>query len=101
MTNIEETPKKSNGGFIIIILLLLLGLGVLSFLFSKKNSALNNCTNENTALKADMDGMNEMMQGYVGNLSNDLTKDFQNMLSTYDELIQKDQSKAYPSQVQD
>jgi flagellar basal body-associated protein FliL len=36
MTNIEETPKKSNGGFIIIILLLLLGLGVLSFLFSKK-----------------------------------------------------------------
>ncbi len=94
MTNIEETPKKSNGGFIIIILLLLLGLGVLSFLFSKKNTALNNCTNENTALKADMDGMNEMMQGYVGNLSNDLTKDFQNMLNTYDELIQKDQSKA-------
>lgn len=94
MTNIEETPKKSNGGFIITILLLLLGLAVLSFLFSKKNSALNNCTNENTALKADMDGMNEMMQGYVGNLSNDLTKDFQNMLSTYDELIQKDQSKA-------
>ncbi len=94
MTNIEETPKKSNGRFIIIILLLLLGLGVLSFLFSKKNTALNNCTNENTALKADMDGMNEMMQGYVGNLSNDLTKDFQNMLNTYDELIQKDQSKA-------
>lgn len=94
MTNIEETPKKSNGGFIITILLLLLGLAVLSFLFSKKNSALNNCTNENTALKADMDGMNEMMQGYVGNLSNDLTKDFQNMLNTYDELIQKDQSKA-------
>ncbi len=90
----QETPKKSNGGFIIIILFLLVGLGILSFLYSKKNTALNNCTNENTALKADMNGMNEMMSGYVGNLSNDLTKDFQNMLHTYDELIKKDKSKA-------
>jgi hypothetical protein len=41
-----------------------------------------------------MNGMNEMMTGYVGNMSNDLTKDFQNMLNTYDDLILKDKSKA-------
>jgi flagellar biosynthesis GTPase FlhF len=41
-----------------------------------------------------MQGMNEMMQGYVGNMSNDLKKDFKNMLATYDKLIEKDKSKA-------
>jgi flagellar biosynthesis GTPase FlhF len=41
-----------------------------------------------------MQGMNDMMQGYVGNMSNDLKKDFKNMLATYDQLIEKDKSKA-------
>jgi predicted RNase H-like nuclease (RuvC/YqgF family) len=41
-----------------------------------------------------MDGMNQMMSGYVGSMSNDLKADFQNMLKTYDELIEKDKSKA-------
>lgn len=94
MTEMEKTPSKSNGVFILITILLLIGLAVLSYFFSKKNNDLNACINENTALKTDMNGMNEMMTGYVGNMSNNLTKDFQNMLNTYDDLIQKDNSKA-------
>jgi nitrogen fixation-related uncharacterized protein len=92
--NFPEIPKKSNGAFIAIILLLLLALGTMAYLWSSKNSQLNDCANETAMLKADMDGMNQMMEGYVGNMSNDLRKDFQSMLETYDALIEKDKSKA-------
>jgi hypothetical protein len=94
MSESESTTNKTNGVFIIIITLLLLGLAVMAYFFSKKNEQLNSCINENTSLQTDMNGMNEMMTGYVGNMSNDLTKDFQNMLNTYDELIKKDKTKA-------
>ncbi len=94
MSEINEIPKKSNGAFILIILLLLVSLAVMAYKWSGKNADFNKCTNENTALKADMEGMNQMMEGYVGNMSNDLKSDFQNMLKTYDELIEKDKSKA-------
>jgi nitrogen fixation-related uncharacterized protein len=90
----ETTAKKSNGAFIAIILVLLVALGVMAVLWSKKNGELNDCANENTTLKSDMQGMDEMMSGYVGNMSNDLKKDFKNMLATYDALIKKDASKA-------
>jgi len=89
-----ENKKNSNGIFMIIIFLLLGGLAVISYMWSTKRTELNNCTNENLTLKSDMKGMNDMMQGYVGNISNDLKKDFKNMLATYDKLIEKDASKA-------
>ncbi len=91
---LPEAPKKNNGGFIAAILLLLLGLGVMAYLWSQKNSQLNDCANEVATLRANEDGMNQMMEGYVGNMSNDLRKDFQSMLETYDALIEKDKSKA-------
>lgn len=94
MSEINETGKKSNGAFIGIIILLLIGLAAMAVLWSRKNSQLNDCVNENTMLKSDMDGMNQMMSGYVDNMSNDLKTDFKNMLKTYDALMQKDQSKA-------
>ena len=97
MAELENPTKKNNGFFIIITILLLIGLAVLSYFFSKKNSELNACINHNTALTTDMNGMNEMMTGYVGNMSNDLTKDFQNMLNTYDDLILKDFSTSINS----
>ena len=100
MSEFTETSKKNNGPYIAIILLLLLGLAVMGFMWSRKNSQLNECTVENAQLKADMEGMNEMMQGYVGNLSNDLKTDFKNMLKTYDALIAKDKSKADSLNVQ-
>ena len=96
MENTEE-PKKNNGAFIIIILLLLVGLAVMAYKVSGKNADFNKCTNENLALKADMEGMNEMMKEFGFNaeeMSDDLTKNFSEMLKTYDQLIEKDASKA-------
>ena len=90
----ETTGKKGNGAFIAIILVLLVGLAILATMWSSKNSQLNDCSNENKLLKSDVAGMDQMMEGYVGNLSSDLKTDFQNMLKTYDALIQKDESKA-------
>jgi len=90
----NQQEKKSNGAFIAIILLLLLALAAMAYLWSAKNTAYNDCTNANKELMADMDGMNQMMAGYVDNMSNDLRKDFQNMLETYDALMAKDKDKA-------
>lgn len=90
----NQQEKKSNGAFIAIILLLLLALGAMAYLWSAKNSQLNECNNANLALQTDIDGMNKMMSGYVDNMSNDLRKDFQNMLSTYDALMEKDSRQA-------
>jgi hypothetical protein len=94
MSETTENPKKNNGIFILIILFLLISLAVMAYKWSGKNADLNGCKNEVASLKSDMDGMNQMMSGYVGSMSNDLKADFQNMLKTYDELIEKDKSKA-------
>lgn len=94
MSEIVEKPKSNNAAFMAVILLLLIGLGAMAYLWSSKKTQVNECENVNKKLQADMDAMNQMMQGYVGNMSNDLTKDFQAMLNTYDALIAKDQSKA-------
>jgi hypothetical protein len=77
-----------------VIGILLIGLATLTFMWSAKRSELNQCQNDNLILKSDMEGMNKMLEGYVGGLSNDLKTDFKNMLDTYDRLIEMDQSKA-------
>jgi hypothetical protein len=89
-----EPKKKGTGGYIAVIILLLLALGGMFFWLSSERSKLGECAEKNTVLEADMDGMNQMLEGYVGNLSNDLKTDFQNMLKTYDALMAKDKSKA-------
>ncbi|MES2799054.1 MAG: hypothetical protein V4638_03495 [Bacteroidota bacterium] len=94
MTEETQSTKKSNLPFILIIIVLLAGLAVMAVLLSKEKKAVNECANENTMLLSDMEGMNQMLEGYVGNMSKDLKKDFQEMLRTYDQLIAKDQSKA-------
>jgi hypothetical protein len=78
----------------VIIVILLIGMAVMAVMLAKEKSALDDCSNENMTLLADMEGMNKMLEGYVGNMSNDLKTDFQNMLKTYDALIEKDKSKA-------
>ena len=94
-TNMDAiTPKKSNGFYLILILVLMGLLAVLSYMWSTKRTELNNCSNENLLLKSDMQGMNQMLEGYVGNITSDLKKDFKNMLASYDKLILKDASKA-------
>ncbi len=83
----QNTPKKNNGVFMAIILLLLIGLATMAFLWSSKNSQLNDCSNENAQLKADMDAMNSMIAPFLGDdATNDLLKDFNNMLSDYDKI---------------
>lgn len=94
MSETQESNKRSNGAFVAIIIILLLGLAAMAYLWSAKNSQLNHCMNENATLNADIMGMNEMMSGYVGTMTNDLKSDFKNMLSTYDALLQKDASQA-------
>jgi hypothetical protein len=96
----EENTKKGNGFYLITVFALLIALAYVTYMWSSKRAALNACTNENLVLKSDMDGMNKMMEGYVGTLSNDLKTDFKNMLNTYDKLIEKDQSKADSLNVQ-
>jgi len=71
MTDLDTTEKKGNGVFLLIILVLLIALGAMAFLWSRKNAELNDCTNQNALLVSDMNGMNDMMSGYVGNMSND------------------------------
>lgn len=93
MTDTQQ-PKKSNGAYIAVILILLLGLGAMAYLWSSKNSELNTCKNDNATLNADMNGMNNMLEGYVGNMTSDLKTDFKNMLETYDALIEKDKTQA-------
>ncbi len=90
----ETQPKSSNLLLYSVIGVLLIGLATLTFMWSAKRSELNQCQNDNIILKSDMEGMNKMLEGYVGGLSNDLKTDFKNMLDTYDRLIEMDQSKA-------
>lgn len=86
----ETTAKKSNGVFIGIILLLLVGIGVMAVMYSKKNGELNDCMNENTTLKQDMDDMNAMMAPYIGdNATDNLLKDFKNMVDDYDKIMKE------------
>ncbi len=95
MSEIQETTKKSSAGALLAIIFLLLGgLAYMAYMISNKNKEINALKNSNTQLEADMQGMNDMMSGYVGEMSNDLKKDFREMLKTYDALIAKDASKA-------
>lgn len=94
MSEVVDSPKKSNGVYILIMLLLLAGMGVMTFLWSSKNGELNECVQKNNEYASEIEGMNQMMAGYVDNMSNDLRKDFKNMLATYDALMEKDASKA-------
>lgn len=100
MPDTIDSQKKSNGAYIAVIFILLLALAFMAYLWSSKNSELTQAMNDNKTLQSDMKGMNEMLSGYVGNMSNDLKKDFKNMLSTYDALIEKDASKADSLNVQ-
>jgi len=90
----ETQSKSSNVLLYSVIGILLIGLATLTFMWSAKRSELNQCQNDNLILKSDMEGMNKMLEGYVGGLSNDLKTDFKNMLDTYDRLIEMDHSKA-------
>lgn len=89
-----DNKKSGKGAYMAVIIILFLGLAFMAYLWSSKNTDLNNCMNDNKTLQSDMDGMNDMLSGYMGNMTNDLKKDFKNMLETYDALLKKDASQA-------
>lgn len=90
----ENQSKSSNLLYLVIIGLLLVSLASVTYMWSTKRTELSNCKNDNLVLKSDMEGMNQMLEGYVGGLSHDLKTDFKNMLDTYDKLIEMDHGKA-------
>lgn len=94
MSELEQEKKNKNGALVGIIVLLLLGLAVMAYLWSSKNSQCNTCENEKKELLADMEGMNQMMSGYVGEMSQDLKADLKNMLAAYDEMKLKNEEDA-------
>lgn len=94
MSENSTSTKSSNGVYLFIILVLLGGMGAMAYMWSNKKKELNDCKNDNTELLADMQGMNDMMSGYVDNMGNDLRQDLKKMLDTYDQLKEKDASKA-------
>lgn len=97
MSETNDVPRKSSGGILLLIIFILLGaLAYMAYLISDKNKELNKLQNTNKELEADMQSMNEMLSSRVsdGTMTNDLEKDFTNMLNVYDQLIEKDSTKS-------
>lgn len=90
----SENKSSSSGFWIIITVLCLIGMGILGWLYSSKSSELSECNLANNQMSQEMKEMNEALSGYIDETSSDLKKDFQNMLDTYDNLIEKDASLA-------
>lgn len=76
------------------IMFLVLALGAMTFFWSSKRNSAKECAQINLEYQDTLQGMNKMLQGYIGEMSTDLKSDFKNMLNTYDRLLEKDASKA-------
>lgn len=91
----EEKKKKSSAGiWILLTLLSFILAGALGWMYSKESEAFENCQTVNHELEMEMDEMNKALGTYIEGTTNDLRQDFQNMLNTYDRLVEKDASKA-------
>ncbi|MDX1653055.1 MAG: hypothetical protein R3277_11215 [Brumimicrobium sp.] len=96
-----NNEKKSRSGvWILLTIVALLGAGVLGWMYSEESAAYENCQVTVQQMEKEMEEMNSALSGYIDNTTNDLRKDFQNMLDTYDQLIKKDASKADSLRVQ-
>lgn len=93
-SNGTDSNKSRSGAWILIAIIALLGAGALGWMYAKESEAYENCVVENTQLEKEKAEMNEALSGYIDNTTEDLKTDFQNMLDTYDKLIEKDASKA-------
>lgn len=91
----ESTEKKSNAGvWILTTILGFIVAGIFIFLWSGEQQAKEEVILANTQLKQEMEDMNQALSGYIDGATNDLRSDFQEMLATYDALIEKDATKA-------
>lgn len=87
-----EEHKSRTGAWILITIISLLAVGALGWMYSNESSAYNNCQLTNRQLELEMEEMNQALSGYIDGTTKDLKQDFQNMLDTYDKLIEKDAS---------
>ena len=98
--------KKGNGGFVAVIILLIGVIGFMAYLLSVRGGELNKAQNQNKRLNADMSGMNQMMSGYLGDMTNDMKSDFSAILETIDDLkentaLDKDSLQAQQARMED
>lgn len=93
--NNELGEKKPTAGlWILLTILSLVGAGLLGWMYSNESSAYSDCQTVNAQLESEMQEMNNALSGYIDETSSDLKQDFQRMLDTYDQLIEKDASLA-------
>lgn len=90
----NSSNRNQNGKFVAAILLLLIAFVTMFYLWSTQKTEFTTCNEKSTDLQATIDEMNQMMSGYLGGMTNDLTTDFENMLDTYDALIKKDSTQS-------
>lgn len=90
----RDSNKSRAGAWILITIIALLGAAALGWMYANESSAYENCQAENRQLEKEKEEMNEALSGYIDVTTEDLKTDFQNMLDTYDKLIEKDASKA-------
>lgn len=97
----QSDKKKSNAGaWILITIIALLGAGALGWMYANESKAYEKCRTTNKQLEKEMGEMNKALSGYIDGATMDLKHDFQQMLDTYDKLIEKDASRADSLQVQ-
>lgn len=92
--NNGEEKKSTTGLWILLTIIALLATAVLGWMYSNESSSYEDCQVANTELMKEMEEMNKALSGYIDDASSDLKQDFQRMLDTYDQLIEKDASQA-------
>lgn len=97
---VGNTPKAGAGIWILITIIALLVAGVLGWLYASKAKDYNNCAAINMQMEQEMEAMNQALGGYIDGATNNLKADFQEMLATYDRLMEKDASKSDSLQMQ-
>lgn len=95
-----NNKKSTTGLWVLIAVIALLATGVLGWMYSKESKAYDNCQLTNAQLNKEMQAMNEALSGYIDGATMDLKQDFQEMLATYDKLIEKDASMTDSLQIQ-
>ena len=88
----KEENKSRAGAWILIAIIAVLAAGALGWMYANESSAYEDCRVTNQQMQLEMDEMNEALGGYIEGTTKDLKQDFQNMLDTYDRLIEKDAS---------
>ena len=97
---IQGKSQSNNGVWVLIAIIGLLLAGVMGWMYSRANKALDECQTVNEQLHLEREAMNSALTGYIDGATNDLRSDLQIMLQTYDALIEKDASMADSLQIQ-